>query len=376
VDITERVRAAEDLRHERELLQAIIDAIPVMITLYEPDTSVLRLNPEFERVTGWAMPESAGASLMDQCYPDPAYRAEVRQYMQSCAAGWKDVRLRTRDGRELETAWANIRLSDGRQVGIGLDVSERRRAVAALRESEERYRDLFENANDIIYTLDLEGRITSANKRAQQTFGYTPEEMLGRSVADIVPPEYHVRMHDALRRKLAGEPAPTVYELEVVCKDGRRVPLEVSSRLIVRGGRPAGVQGIARDITERRRAERALRDSERMLAQSQRAAHVGSWELDLTNLDDINANPLRWSDETYRIFGYEPGAVVVTNDLFFQAIHPDDRAAIATTVAQALRDNQPYEIEHRITRADGAGRVVQEWATVERGPGGRRRRPE
>jgi two-component system CheB/CheR fusion protein len=371
VDITERVRAAEALRHERELLQAIIDSIPVMITLYRPDTRVLRLNPEFERVTGWAVPEGGGASLMEQCYPDPAHREQVRQYMQTCAAGWRDFRLRTRDGRELETAWANIRLSDGRQVGIGLDVSARRRADAALRESEERYRDLFENANDIIYTLDLEGRITSANKRAEQTFGYATEEMLGRSAAAIVAPEYHARMLDALRRKLAGEAAPTVYELEVVCKDGRRVPLEVSSRLIVRGGRPVGVQGIARDVTERRRAERALRDSERMLAQSQRAAHVGSWELDLTNLDDINANPLRWSDETYRIFGYEPASVKATNDLFFQAVPPDDRAAIVAAVAQALRGNQPYEIEHRITRADGAGRVVQQWATVERGPDGR-----
>jgi PAS domain S-box-containing protein len=367
VDITDRMRAQEALHNEQELLQTIIDSIPVMITLYEPDTNVLRLNPEFVRVTGWS---AAGSSLMEQCYPDPAYREAARRYMESCAPGWKDFRIRTADGRDVETTWANIRLSDGRQVGIGLDISERRRADAALRDSEERFRDLFENANDIIYTLDLQGRVSSINKRAEWLFSYRREELLGHGVAEIVPPEYHNAMQEALRRKLAGEVSPTIYEMEIICKDGRRVPLEVSSRLLLRADQPVGIQGIARDITERKRAEQALRDSERMLAQSQRAAHVGSWELDLTTLDDLNANELRWSDETYRIFGYEPGTVAVTNDLFFNAVHPDDRAAIMAALAAALRDNRNYEIEHRIARADGVSRVVQEWATIERNAAG------
>src|SRR5206468_12644338 len=122
-----------------------------------------------------------------------------------------------------------------RWLGTCTDIDDRKRAEEALTESEARYRDLFENANDVIYTLDLEGRITSVNRRAEQTFGYTRAECLGMSAAALVPPEYHPAMHDALRRKLTGEAAPTVYELEIVCKDGRRVPLEVSSRLIVRG---------------------------------------------------------------------------------------------------------------------------------------------
>ncbi len=366
-DVTGQRRASATLRREQELLQTIIDALPVMITLYEPNTNVLRVNPEFERVTGW----TAEPSLMERCFPDPEHREEARQFMLACAPGWKDFLTRTRDGREVETCWANIRLSDGRQVGIGLDVRERRRAEAALRESEERYRDLYENANDIIYTLDLHGRITSVNKRALRALGYEEEDCVGRNVGELVPPEHHVRMQDALRRKLAGEADPTAYKLELIRKDGRRVALEVSSRLIFRDGRPVGVQGIARDVTERQRAEQALRDSERMLAQSQRAAHVGSWELDLDNIDDVNANALRWSEETYRIFGHEPGSVWVTNELFFKAVPPDDRAAIMAAVAQALGGSQPYEIEHRITWPDGTPRVVQQWASIERDSNGR-----
>ena len=146
---------------------------------------------------------------------------------------------------------------------LGAVTTEQHRAEAALRQSEERYRDLFENANDVIYTLDLDGHITSLNRRAEQTFGFSREQCCGKSAADVVPPEYHEHMREALRRKLAGEKAPTVYELEVVSKDGRRVPMEVSSRLILHDGRPVGVQGTARDITERKRAEEALRQADR-----------------------------------------------------------------------------------------------------------------
>ncbi len=160
-------------------------------------------------------------------------------------------------------------------LSIIRDITERKRAEEALRESEARFRDLFENANDVIYTLDLEGRITSVNKRAEQLFGYRREEVQGRSAADLVLPEHHARMHEALRRKLAGDESPTTYEVEVVARDGRRVPMEVSSRLIVRDGRPVGIQGIARDVGERRRAEgavRAAREQLRVVTETMSAA--------------------------------------------------------------------------------------------------------
>jgi PAS domain S-box-containing protein len=132
----------EALDAERELLQTIIDRIPVMITLYEPGSRVLRVNREFERLTGWSGEDAGGTSLMEQCYPDPLYRSQVSEFMQSCRDGWMDIRMRTRDGRELETSWANVRLSDDRQVGIGIDIGERKAAERALRD-EDRKKDEF-----------------------------------------------------------------------------------------------------------------------------------------------------------------------------------------------------------------------------------------
>src|SRR5262249_4323271 len=121
--LAERVRVEQALRREHELLQNIIDTIPVMITVHDPDTRRVRLNREFQRLVGWSSAEAAGASLLERCYPDPAYRERVRGFMDACSGGWMDVRMRTRDGRDLETSWANIRLFDQTRIGIGIDLT-------------------------------------------------------------------------------------------------------------------------------------------------------------------------------------------------------------------------------------------------------------
>jgi PAS domain S-box-containing protein len=119
------------------------------------------------------------------------------------------------------------------------------------------------------------------------------------------------------------------------------------------------------EVTRRAASAAADRgDVQRMLADAQALAHVGSWELGLANLEDIDANPLRWSDETYRIFGHQPGAVVVSNRLFFDAVHPDDRDLVRMAVSRALREHTPYQIEHRIVWPDGSERHLHEHGTV------------
>lgn len=147
-EVTETVKAREKLQAEinarndaeallageQELFQRIVDIIPVMVTVYDADKNLLLANREFERVAGWSTAEAQAEPVFEICYPDPAYREEVAEFMSRCE-GWKDMRMKTRAGLTLETSWSNVRLSDDRQVGIGIDLSQRKAAKAELQNS-------------------------------------------------------------------------------------------------------------------------------------------------------------------------------------------------------------------------------------------------
>lgn len=123
-------------------------------------------------------------------------------------------------------------------------------------------------------------------------------------------------------------------------------------------------RALKQDLQKHNETEAALRLSETSLAAAQRIAHFGSWEQDLANPEDREANPMRWSDEMFRIAGYEPGSIQVTNELFFQLAHPEDHDAIRKAVAAAIRERMPYSVIHRLIRPDGEERIVHETAQL------------
>ncbi|HEX6278618.1 MAG TPA: PAS domain S-box protein, partial [Pyrinomonadaceae bacterium] len=166
---------------------------------------------------------------------------------------------------------------EGRPARLVLahDVTSRLRAEEAVKQSEAKYRELFENANDVIYTHDLEGNFTSLNRTGEHITGYSEAEVLQLNVADIVVPEYLERARQMIRRKVEEGSPPTIYETVVIAKDGRRIPLEINTRLILEDGKPVGIQGIGRDISERLAAQEALRSSEEQLRQAQKLESIG-----------------------------------------------------------------------------------------------------
>jgi PAS domain S-box-containing protein len=147
-------------------------------------------------------------------------------------------------------------------------IVERERAEVALRESEERYRELFENAKDAIYVHDLKGTYLKINRAAEELSGYTREEIVGHNYVEFLAAEHVKFVRQGFCANLAQQ-GETSYEVDVIAKDGRRVPVEVSSRAIYENGNIVGVQGMARDITERKLAQDTLQMFSRQMIQAQ-----------------------------------------------------------------------------------------------------------
>jgi PAS domain S-box-containing protein len=172
-------------------------------------------------------------------------------------AGAHDFVMKGDMGRLLPVVDRELREASHRQEG--------RRAEEALRASELRYRELFENANDIVFTLDLEGRFTTLNRAGEIISGYARDEAASMRLTDIVAPG----SVEALRKRLGATGAdagPSTFDAVLIGKDGRQVPLEIAWRPIVRDQAVVGFEGIARDLTERRRLEDQLRQAQKMEA--------------------------------------------------------------------------------------------------------------
>jgi len=201
-------------------------------------TIVYSSNPSFELTSSRAfLPYMFAAGLLLSLLFFAVTRAEVqaRGRAENAAAGLVESEATTRK-----------------------TLTEREAAEEALRESEERYRELIENANDIVYMLDFEGRITSINKAAEIMLGYSQQELLGMNIADVLASD---SMTVGEQMMTSGHQR-TNYEVEVVSKGGRFLTLETSNKLITKGSQPIGIQGIARDISMRRRTEEALREAD------------------------------------------------------------------------------------------------------------------
>ncbi len=142
------------------------------------------------------------------------------------------------------------------------DETARYNTEEALRASEERFRELFENANDVIFLHDLKGKILEINRAAEHLTGYSRTEVLGKNFGELVVPEARSLVLDIVRAHLGGS-APQHYELPVISKHGKLRFLEVSTRLTYRRGHPVAIQGIGRDVTERKQAQQRLLESSR-----------------------------------------------------------------------------------------------------------------
>ncbi|HEY1512722.1 MAG TPA: PAS domain S-box protein, partial [Gaiellaceae bacterium] len=274
-ELAERERIEDRIAESERSYRLLFESNPSPMWVYDVQSlSFLAVNDAAIQSYGYTREEFLAMTIEEIRPPDD--RARLRAVVLSpdnplqrglnLSGTW---RHRRKDGTYLDVeVISQDHVFAGRTARIVLaqDITDRYEAEQALRNSEARYRDLFENATDMIATVDLNARFTAVNRAFAETLGYEAEELVGEPLTNVVPHEWHDELDVARDHKLDGETAATVYVHDLVAKDGRHVPVEVASRVIFEDGEPTGIEAICRNLTERQSFEEQLRQSQRLEA--------------------------------------------------------------------------------------------------------------
>ena len=244
--------------------EALIEQSLVGVYVIQHDR-VVYANPRLAELFGYTVDELLAlptAFLLVDAEDRAAVETRIRQRVSGeTATSTHLMRGRRKDGSLIELEVYGTTADHGGEpavTGTMIDVTARRTRERDLEASERRYRDLIENASDIVFTYELDGRVTSLNRAGEQLIGYSADEVSAMRVADFVAPVDRDLLQELIQR-LIRDRRDAKHELEVITKSGSRRLLEVSSRLIERDGVPVEIQGIARDITVRKQREQHLR---------------------------------------------------------------------------------------------------------------------
>ncbi len=283
-NITSRKHKESTLLGDQTKYQTIVETMHEGYYEIDFDDRLVFLNRALANLLGEAEERLLGVDFFKRYCP-PDYIEKMRNVHLSLAAGEAvnptvELVIARPDGSEsvLDVSVAVMNNRRGMPKGfrgICRDVTDRTLAEAAAQAAQARYNQLFEEANDIVYTHDLQGYLTSLNKAGERLSGFRREELYRKRIFDIIVPEQREIVRKMVEQKMRAGEGATQYELEVTTKDGRRVPLEVSTRLILVGDRPVGVQGIGRDITERRHAEEQRLRLEQQILHAQKLEGLG-----------------------------------------------------------------------------------------------------
>lgn len=230
---------------------------------------------------------------------------------------------------------------------IAIEQAQDRRRIL---DSEARFRTILQNSGDAFYLLKRGGYIVDVNDEACQQLGYSREELIGQTV-DFMDVGYQKHRGLNLTERLDGGERIT-FESRHRRKDGTDFPFEIRLSPFTQDGSRYSVASV-RNITERRQAEDKLRQQQMLLQESQALSHLGSFEW------DIRANRLIWSDELYRIYGYEPGDIEITLEQFVSHLHPEDRRKVEGAIQAACSGAAGYRTEERIIRSTGEERLLK-----------------
>jgi PAS domain S-box-containing protein len=344
---------------------ALLESLAQAIIVVDKSTRILYVNKLAEGMFGYQSSDLVGKSH-DILVPDrfrathgelmAGYFSEPRNRM---LGNGMDLYGRHRNGSEfpVDISLSYLMTKIGTvSIALVTDLTLLKQSEQALRLSERRYRSFVEVTSQYAWRTDPNGLVTEDIPTLREFTGQTYEETKGSGWTNALYPDDVKPTLEVWQRAIETR---TSYETEYRMRryDGMyRLLLARGVPVFDEQGQVVEWVGTCIDITERKQAENALRESEERLKKSQEIAHLGSWELDVIH------DHLTWSDEVYRIFGLQPQEFGATYEAFLLAVHPDDRQKVDTAYSSSLNKNSGgYEIEHRIVnKSTGEIRIVHE----------------
>jgi PAS domain S-box-containing protein len=347
------------LRASEARYRTFVDHATDGFFLLDDHSTVVDVNRQGCDSLGYSRQELVGKHRSDfDVGLDDTSIQHLRQRIVAGQAITFESRHRRKDGTSFPV---EVRVGQFEQGGRRLlclvrDITERKQAEDELRASEARFRSFVDHATDGFFLFDEHQALLDVNRQACESLGYSREEMIGMRPRDFDAALDEASLERIGERIKAGE--TVTFETLHRRKDGTVYPVEVRARQFPLGARPFRLS-LARDITERKRAEEVLRESEAKLQKAQQVAHFGWWERDFTN------NRVSLSDEVCRIFGLDPVDLPEWHARWMKLIHPEDRPRAAEAAAAALLPGGPrYEVEYRVVRPDGTERMVHSQGDV------------
>jgi PAS domain S-box-containing protein len=367
-EIQERKEAEEALRRSEAKNRALLDAIPDMMFQVHRDGTYLDFKPAKD-LTPVAPPEMFLGKKLQEILPAEVARQALEQIRRALETNIRQVfeySLPT-DGAFRDYEARVIASGEDQVLTIVREITERKRAEEALRNAKEFSENLIQTANVMILGLDTDGNIDIFNEAAEKITGYTLSEVRGRNWFEIlVPKERYPPVWEEFTRLVAGG-MPRVFENPILTKTGEeRYIMWQNSQMRIHGEVVATIS-FGNDITERKQAEEALRESQRTFAtlvsnlpgMVYRCRNDRNWTLEFT------------SDGCFSLTGYSPDDLLGNKIVSYGSmIHPDDQESVWESVQKALRENRPFQIIYRITTALGLEKWVWEHGRGVYSPGG------
>ncbi len=352
IDVTERQEADTRLQESELRYRGLFDEIPTGLYRTTGDGKIIDANPALVALLGAKDKDALLEMNAADFYVDQKERKQWHELMaQEGIVSGHEVQFKRLDGKTIwvRDSFRAIRDEKGNVIhfeGSLEDITERKRAEIALREREQRYRALFERTNDAVFILSLDLKHLDANQQAADMLGYTRDELIGMPVDEIVAPKEYDDSKRILRALLAGDPVP-VYERIVRKKNGEEFPVEVNAALVFDAeGDPLHIQSVVRDITERKQAELALRESE------EKYRTLVETSPDSITVTDLEGKIIMVNQQALKLYGVEDEKELIGVSAF-ELIVPEDVSRAMENLQKTLQEGHSGTLEYTLIRRDG-----------------------